>query len=196
MTLSHFAEVKIGAGFVEPGESAAWIPPGGRKLIYTGNPNFDLIAMNLHAQVRKGQSAIEYLSTYGWALLAILVVVGAIMQMGVLNPCSKKTPRFTGQGATISEWEFTGTNSLSIVVEPSQNDITLGNVSLVTDSGQYAWTGSQPVSTGQTYTAEISGVNELSSSECLKADVVMTYNTSTIDYAKATGEGKLQGKAP
>jgi hypothetical protein len=35
---------------------------------------------------RKGQAAIEYLMTYGWAVVIILVVIGALMYFGVLNP--------------------------------------------------------------------------------------------------------------
>lgn len=152
--------------------------------------------MDLYAQTRKGQSAIEYLSTYGWALLAILVVVGAIMQMGVLNPCSQRTPRFTGAGATVADWEFTGTNQVDIVVEPSQETIDLEEVNLSTDSSSYIWDGSETVDVGQTHTATVSGINELSSGSCLKADVILTYNTSNIDLAQAAGEGQLQGQAP
>lgn len=35
---------------------------------------------------RRGQAALEFLSTYGWAVLVILVMIGAISYFGVLNP--------------------------------------------------------------------------------------------------------------
>ncbi|MDE1846336.1 MAG: LamG domain-containing protein [Candidatus Micrarchaeota archaeon] len=35
---------------------------------------------------RKAQSAMEYLMTYGWAILIIAVVLGALYQLGVFNP--------------------------------------------------------------------------------------------------------------
>jgi len=35
---------------------------------------------------RKGQSAIEYMTTYGWAILLILVVGLVLWQMGAFNP--------------------------------------------------------------------------------------------------------------
>lgn len=35
---------------------------------------------------RRGQAALEYLVTYGWGILAILVVVGALGYFGFLNP--------------------------------------------------------------------------------------------------------------
>ena len=36
--------------------------------------------------MRRGQAALEFLTTYGWALLVILVMVGAIAYFGILKP--------------------------------------------------------------------------------------------------------------
>ncbi len=36
--------------------------------------------------VRKGQAAMEFLMTYGWAILVVLVAIGALAYFGVLNP--------------------------------------------------------------------------------------------------------------
>ena len=36
--------------------------------------------------MRKGQAALEFLSTYGWAILIILVMIGALSYFGVTNP--------------------------------------------------------------------------------------------------------------
>ena len=43
--------------------------------------------------MRKGQTAMEYLMTYGWAILIVIVVVAALYSMGVFTtspgvPCS------------------------------------------------------------------------------------------------------------
>ena len=35
---------------------------------------------------RRGQAAMEFLMTYGWAILVVLVVIGALAYFGVLNP--------------------------------------------------------------------------------------------------------------
>src|SRR3989338_6386745 len=35
---------------------------------------------------RKAQAAMEFLMTYGWAILVVLVVIGALAYFGVLNP--------------------------------------------------------------------------------------------------------------
>ena len=34
----------------------------------------------------KAQAAFEFLSTYGWALLVILIMIGALAYFGILNP--------------------------------------------------------------------------------------------------------------
>jgi hypothetical protein len=41
--------------------------------------------------MRKGQAALEFLTTYGWAIVVLLVMVGTIAYFGILNP-SKFTP--------------------------------------------------------------------------------------------------------
>ena len=35
---------------------------------------------------RSGQAAIEFLTTYGWAILMILVMIGALSAFGIMNP--------------------------------------------------------------------------------------------------------------
>ncbi len=35
---------------------------------------------------KRGQAAMEFLMTYGWALLVVLVAIGALAFFGVLNP--------------------------------------------------------------------------------------------------------------
>jgi len=37
-------------------------------------------------EAKKGQAAMEFLMTYGWALLVVLVAIGALAFFGVLNP--------------------------------------------------------------------------------------------------------------
>lgn len=37
-------------------------------------------------QKKKGQAALEFLTTYGWAFLVILVMIGALAYFGVLDP--------------------------------------------------------------------------------------------------------------
>ena len=36
--------------------------------------------------LKKGQAAMEFLMTYGWAILVVLIVIGALAYFGVLSP--------------------------------------------------------------------------------------------------------------
>ena len=36
--------------------------------------------------MRKGQSALEYLVTYGWAILAIVIIAATLWYFGIFNP--------------------------------------------------------------------------------------------------------------
>ncbi len=36
--------------------------------------------------MKRGQAALEFLTTYGWAFIVILVMIGALAYFGVLNP--------------------------------------------------------------------------------------------------------------
>ena len=47
---------------------------------------------------RKGQGAMEYLMTYGWALLVIVVVGAALFALGVLNPATYTKSQCAGFG--------------------------------------------------------------------------------------------------
>ena len=35
---------------------------------------------------KRGQAALEFLMTYGWAILIVLIAIGAFAYFGVLNP--------------------------------------------------------------------------------------------------------------
>ncbi len=42
--------------------------------------------------MKRGQSALEYLVTYGWAILAIVIIAGVLWYFGIFNPS-----RFAGE---------------------------------------------------------------------------------------------------
>jgi len=47
--------------------------------------------------MKKGQAAMEFLMTYGWAILVVLIAIGALAYFGVLN-----TSRFLPESCTIA----------------------------------------------------------------------------------------------
>ena len=65
---------------------------------------------------RKGQAAMEFLMTYGWAILVVLVAIGALAYFGVLNP-----GRFLPSSCTITP----GISCEDFVVNDASDTITL-----------------------------------------------------------------------
>ena len=43
--------------------------------------------------MRRGQAALEFLTTYGWAIMVVLVMIGALAYFGVLNPSKYLPPK-------------------------------------------------------------------------------------------------------
>ena len=46
---------------------------------------------------RKGQAAMEFLMTYGWAILAAIIAIGVLAYFGVFNPS-----RLAGSAAVLN----------------------------------------------------------------------------------------------
>ncbi len=74
----------------------------------------------------KAQAAMEYLMTYGWAILVIVIVLAALLYLGVFTP---KPPEFCqmppGLGCT-SAYLDSSTDELSITIYNSfQKDMTV-----------------------------------------------------------------------
>ncbi len=54
---------------------------------------------------RKGQAAMEFLMTYGWAILVVLAAIGALAYFGILSPSKFLPSSFTMTGG-ISAGEY------------------------------------------------------------------------------------------
>ena len=74
---------------------------------------------------KRGQAALEFLSTYGFAFLIILVMVGALTYFGVLSPSNLVPARcLMGENINCKEYQITrgtATNNASMLVS-IQND--------------------------------------------------------------------------
>jgi hypothetical protein len=67
----------------------------------------------------KGQTAVEYLMTYGWAILIILIVAGVLAYYGIFAPSGflGPTARGFGQVQVLSPWSLATTGTLTLNVE-------------------------------------------------------------------------------
>ncbi|MCX6710945.1 MAG: hypothetical protein NTZ02_02535 [Candidatus Woesearchaeota archaeon] len=137
--------------------------------------------------MKKAQAAMEFLMTYGWAILVVLVAIAALAYFGVLNP-GKFLPKSCtiGAGIACTDFKVMADGSATIIVRNGLGSniesvsMTLGGVVATTDpatitdgnTATYVWAAaSLPTGTaGSKY----------------KADIVFTYTAegSTLSHSE------------
>jgi len=67
-------------------------------------------------KTKRAQAALEFLTTYGWAFLVILIMIGALAYFGVLNPSNLVPDTCTaGDGFTCTEYQATANESNAVI---------------------------------------------------------------------------------
>ena len=83
----------------------------------------------MNKQSRKAQAALEFLMTYGWAILVVLVAIGALAYFGVLSPDQFLPNKCTLQaGVACLDHKATATG-VTVVIQNSMG-YDLANVSV------------------------------------------------------------------
>jgi hypothetical protein len=81
--------------------------------------------------MRKAQAAMEFLMTYGWAVLVVLAAIGALAYFGVLSPdkfLPEKCMLVPGLACVDSK---IGQTSIELIVQNSMGrDITINTISI------------------------------------------------------------------
>ena len=85
----------------------------------------------------KSQSALEYLMTYGWAILVIVIVAAVLYSLGIFSPSSSLSTTVTGFANTpVSSAAFTNNGGLAFSVGDLVGyPIEITNVTEITASG-------------------------------------------------------------
>jgi len=150
---------------------------------------------------KKGQAATEFLMTYGWAILAIVIVAAVLWNMGVFKgQCAKTAPvQVFGAGEQLqaSDWSLGTDNVLTMKVKNlAGNDITINagnlNVSGATPLGSLV--GAPIVAAGGDETITFTGITAPvgTAGNCFTGTINMTYTvTSGVDHPIS---GSIRGK--
>jgi len=139
----------------------------------------------------KGQSAIEYLTTYGWMLLVVAIVGGAIFTT-VQNQDLQRTTGFTGDNVGINNFETTGTGELAVsITGKAQDPVQIKGIQLKNpETGETTkitstQLPSEQVALGETTQVNIPGVNNSNQQKQLTAQI--NYSTTELDNLQTTG---------
>lgn len=146
----------------------------------------------------KGQAALEFLMTYGWAIMLVIVVVGALYATGMLKPC-----RWVGVQVNFPQTPVgvlhIATNSSLMVIEISNNNPKTINITSVSAkisaegelfTGDVAFEGLEPpfeLETGKKVKAYINFGRSLASGTCVDVEL-------TVDYIIEGVTGSRTGK--
>ena len=132
---------------------------------------------------KRGQAALEFLSTYGFAFLIILVMIGALSYFGVLNPGNLLPQRCNvDPGLSCVEFQISeGTDADSAQVQvrlSNQLGQTMGDIDVSMTSGDASAdcediTGR--VSQGESFTVDCTIDALYVEGERLRADYLISY---------------------
>ena len=105
---------------------------------------------------RKGQAAMEFLMTYGWAILVVLAAIGALAYFGVLSPDRFLPEKCTlPAGIACLDFRYTGTAIEMTVQNGAGYDMSGITVSVNGTGCDATGTGSATLSNGQTSTYSV-----------------------------------------
>jgi len=162
--------------------------------------------------LKKSQAALEFLTTYAWAFLVILIMVGALAYFGILNP-SKLLPDRCNFGSEIAcdknrmivnnindgtlTMRMTNNFGTAVIVNRSNTNITTDILSAGTCNPQiegeiipknppsepgYVW----PAGTTITFSADCTGGTNLVEKEKIKMNIEIGYYPASagLNYGK------------
>ena len=154
--------------------------------------------------MKKAQAALEYLMTYGWAILIIAIVAAALYYMNVFGgACSPSATGFPPSGGvTILTGEFliqtTGSSEIVLRNNAGQQ-VTVSNVVFSCTTGCTAGTvidAGGTINSGGTLTVTPSFAARLPASvttgDCYRYGVTISYTTASLTTTQ-TATGTIQG---
>ena len=135
--------------------------------------------------MKKGQAATEFLMTYGWAILAIVVVAAVLWNMGVFKGQCTKTAAVqvfgAGEQLQVSDWSLNANNDLAMQVKNlagNEISITAGNLN-VSGAATLGTVTPATVPAGGDATLSFTGVGGAGTSgNCFTANVNLTYDVT------------------
>ena len=139
---------------------------------------------------KKSQAAMEFLMTYGWAILVVLAAIAALAYFGVLSP-----EKFLPEKCILQP----GIACVSHKVEPTQTTLVISNgmgrtmiINSITVGG---CTGSfdQTMLSGTDYTYVITGCSNGITKDKFKGDITLAYTEKDTNLTK-TAFGNLNTK--
>ena len=133
---------------------------------------------------------MEYLMTYGWAIIIVIIVGLMLWRLGVFSPCVTGTTGFTEFSPEDYKIDDNGTAAVTLLnKDPQSREITMVSAT-VEDQACTGDTGSQGA--GETWTLSCTGLTSGASGTCYTGiEVSVEYTVAGYNH---TETGKISGK--
>ena len=149
----------------------------------------------------KGQTAIEYLMTYGWAILIILIVAGVLAYYGIFAPSSflGPTARGFGQVQVLNPWAVSSTTMTLNLANRVGGAINVTSIAATVDNNPYTCTPTAElyIASGEddTFTCTIAGgITGAATGDTYSATLVISYRyPSDASSAAFSTSGTITG---
>lgn len=136
--------------------------------------------------MRKAQAAMEFLMTYGWAILVVLVAIGALAYFGVLSPekfLPEKCVIASGSGLFCADFAADDTPRIQLQLHnilDRQVDFAAESISVKFANGAKTCTGpvgitSIPADNTTTISIATGGTCTIAAGDKIKGDITLTY---------------------
>ena len=152
----------------------------------------------------KGQSAIEYLMTYGWMLLVVAIIGGAIFSV-VGDQNIESTSGFSGDDVQIADVGATVGDGFEVQLRNNAPDTVEINTVNISEGGKWSkWEGYKDLPVGETEVIALENISEGEGNNEL--DIIINYDSGNIEGLEASGaisgnyeiktNGSIAGSAP
>ena len=133
----------------------------------------------------KGQSAIEYLMTYGWMLVAVSVV-GSAIYSSVPSECQSSFEGFTGTSLGVENYAFTDSGDLKFSLKNFKEEtITIDKLKVSSDSRERSKKVLTDIDYGSSAIIGLKGYS--AGGECQDLDVKIVFDRGPLDNQKISG---------
>ena len=133
-------------------------------------------------QALHGQSAIEYLMTYGWMLLVVAVVGAAVFSLAG-ERCTESSSGFEGSDIMVQDFGVTDSGRLQVATRNAGSD-TVNIKKIRFNDEDYTVNIGEEISVGSSSSFSVEGAVE---SGCNSNDVTITYDTGGLKNMQVSG---------
>ena len=145
----------------------------------------------------RGQSALEYLVTYGWAILAIVVVAAVLWYFGVFNPGQFASSSASARGfgdVGVRDQIYNSTALTLILSNAVGQNIYVTGVSLDGTAGTVTATNLAAGRDQQVIVIGASAINDCTTSGAsYDVAMIITYTNNKTGLAGKTTSGTIKG---